>query len=88
MWHMEHWDMIYFIQMHFLLPSSAQAKLIQAGLRLALISGLAGRPAGQPARKSFFSPTESWNFASNLNSIQLALIWEKNDQLVSQNCRG
>ena len=27
------------------LPSSAQAKLIQAGLRLALISSLAGRPA-------------------------------------------
>ena len=32
-----------------ILPSSAQAKLIQAGLRLALISGLAGQPAGRPA---------------------------------------
>ena len=34
-----------------ILPSSAQAKLIQAGLRLALFSVLAGRPAGRPASR-------------------------------------
>ena len=34
------------------LPSSAQAKLIQAGLRLALFSNLAGRPAGRPGKVS------------------------------------
>ena len=34
-----------------LLPSSAQAPANQAGLRLALISGLAGRPAGRPPGK-------------------------------------
>ena len=63
------------------LPSSAQAKLIQAGLRLALISSLAGRPAW----KSFFlllpDLLGSWNFACKHNFTQLTLKWKEKASL-------
>ena len=36
------------------MPSSAQAKLILAGLRLALFSVLASQPAGRPASQEKF----------------------------------
>ena len=69
----------FFIFFVLVLPSPAQANLIQDGLRLALISALARQPDVRPAWTSFFLLLPyllgRWNFARNLNLTQQAQNW-------------